>query len=73
MAERDWWCPLCGLERMPYGTTCKRKPCENPPHITGKFYVGEKIVEDSDWKPSKHEEKSESIGIASISNENDGL
>ena len=60
--EKDWLCPLCALVRMPYGTTCKVKPCENEPHITGKFYLGLTIDSPKDAK---------SIGIASISNENE--
>lgn len=61
---QTWLCPIDGLVRMPYGTTCpkfKDGTCENiaRAHITGQTYLTKKP--DSD--------KVTSIGIAQISDE----
>lgn len=60
-----WNCPICGLCKMKYGTSCKKFEeaiCENQDqaHITGRYYIGRLNQKLSD---------AISIGIAQISDE----
>lgn len=55
-----WSCPLCCLQRMPYGTSCTDLDCRNRDyaHITGRWYLGKPL--DGDVK---------AVGIGAISDE----
>lgn len=67
MAERPdttWFCPICGLLLMKYGTSCpdfKAGYCVNEQyaHITGQIYL----------KDREAKKESKSVGISQISDE----
>lgn len=55
----SWNCPLCGVVKMAWGTTCATYPaCGNKPHATGAYYVDEHGY--------KQRQAGQSIGIAEI-------